>query len=81
MWQFVTVEADKSAGAPNERMLKKLRHALTHRRYEFDVYHCRTVDGAQVSQNQSRKWVTLDELLAYPLPRPHVRISQMLASR
>jgi A/G-specific adenine glycosylase len=62
--------------------LGSVSHGLTHRRYEFEVYRC---DAAAARNrpvasphDQPRRWVTLDELSRYPLPRPHVRIAEML---
>jgi adenine-specific DNA glycosylase len=82
MWQFVTVEAN---GKPMDaaarlgfsvmdvRRLGKIKHALTHRRYQFDVFACRA------NSPNSGTWVTLKQLSRYPLSRPHVLIARMLA--
>jgi len=92
MWQFVTVEA--SERSPNCAMLRRrlglritglrrigqVRHALTHRRYVFDVFAARTEGGASCKSHPLRRWLKLDELDAYPLPRVHLRIAQMLLS-
>jgi len=92
MWQFVTVEAGRR-GKPDcaalgrrlairirdLRPIGQVRQALTHRRYVFDVY-TGVADGAQKSHS-TRRWVKLSELDAYPLPRTHVRIAQILHSR
>ena len=55
-------------------------HALTHRRYHFDVFVC----GARHHDEPPappppRVWTTLEGLSQYPLPRPHVTIAEMLA--
>ena len=80
MWQFATVEPGAPLGLPttDPRLIGRIEHALTHRRYEFDVFRCEAVDSpADVSP---RRWVTLDELgRHYPLPRPHVKVAAMLA--
>jgi A/G-specific adenine glycosylase len=94
MWQFATVEAN---GEPvSARLVKshlslrttppkrigQVLHALTHRRYTFDIYECeaKALGGADSSDN--RRWVTLSEIAAFPLPGPHVKVAQMLlASR
>jgi A/G-specific adenine glycosylase len=88
MWQFITLAApDTKTRESCEKLPVSVRrrvhigsisHALTHRRYEFEVFiapasACQTKPG-----NSSRKWVTLSELEQFPLPRPHVRIAQML---
>ena len=89
MWQFATVEAGD--GVPTAavladrfgltttppELLARIEHGLTHRRYEFDVYRCSTPDAIEAPP---RRWVTLTELAAYPLPRPHVRIAERLAA-
>ena len=84
MWQFVTIDA---AAKPSQLKLKltkpkrigEIRHALTHRRYEFDVYAADvTHDGVDPSP---RVWVTLNQLDRYPLPRPHLRIAELLKAQ
>jgi A/G-specific adenine glycosylase len=89
MWQFLTIDPAGS-DAPKDwlarhlritstslRQLASLSHTVTHRRYRFDIYCCtgrpRLPDGAQ-----PRAWTTLGEISHYPLPRPHLRIVQML---
>jgi A/G-specific adenine glycosylase len=102
MWQFVTMEADGSNGAsPTARTVRKVsclrtsepssigrvRHGLTHRRYEFEVFRCQTLKGGTLTQvpesgldrrNCGRKWARLDELDRFPLPKPHVTICRFL---
>jgi A/G-specific adenine glycosylase len=88
MWQFVTVPA-KGNSPPSAsvlrqlpipvsppRLLGRITHGLTHRRYEFDVYACEARDAENAGEG--RRWVTLAELAAYPLPRPHVKVTAML---
>ena len=89
MWQFVTVGAGGDVAAlrarlplhvSEPRMLGTLTHGLTHRRYEFDVYTCEAA-GAEIAGGagtQPRAWCTLQDLGKYPLPRPHLRIAEML---
>jgi A/G-specific adenine glycosylase len=83
MWQFVTVDAaaSKSANAPlpikDARPLGAVTHGLTHRRYEFSVYIARAGEAAPLD-GPPRRWVTLDELDAFPLPRPHLKIVRMI---
>jgi len=86
MWQFVTVPVEDSAHPPalpvrttNPRTLGVVTHGLTHRRYQFDVFVCdatgtQGADGGAVP----RAWVTLDGLSDYPLPRPHLKVAEML---
>jgi len=78
MWQFVTVEA--SEAIPPGKRLGQIKHALTHRLYQFDVWLISTGTSFSlpVSENP-RKWVKLAELHQYPLPRPHQQVAAMLA--
>jgi A/G-specific adenine glycosylase len=81
MWQFIT--CDK----PNPRAfgmkmrdiqpLTTLRHTLTHRRYEFQVFQS-SVANRNGHTSESRRWLTLADLEEYPLPGPHLKIRQML---
>jgi A/G-specific adenine glycosylase len=87
MWQFVTLAAD-NASDPGElrkllpvrtspaRALGTVTHGLTHRRYHFDVFACEA--PAADANLLPREWVSLEALADYPLPRPHVRIAEML---
>jgi A/G-specific adenine glycosylase len=86
MWQFVTLVRDgEDAPTPpiettKPRAIGTVEHGLTHRRYTFDVRVCRAVNGATSGQADAppRAWASLDELSNYPLPRPHVRVAEML---
>jgi A/G-specific adenine glycosylase len=92
LWQFVTSEGDESpataatvhlaAGvkSSNPRQISTIQHALTHRRYRFDVYLCDVRRPCKKNRSANRRWVGLDELEQYPLPRPHVRIAEILKS-
>jgi A/G-specific adenine glycosylase len=87
MWQFLTLDRSPlDAQDPHVASfspLGTLEHALTHRRYEFRVYRGQfTTDTAIPTRKNGapRKWVALNALDAYPLPRPHLRIAQMLKS-
>ncbi len=91
MWQFVTVE--RNGKAPSPRTVRKLTgvaveiprrigtasHALTHRRYAFDIYVCAAHDACHpAQQDKPRRWVTREELDRFPLPRPQVKVAHML---
>ena len=85
MWQFVTLEAERTPGAASTQLRIKLSpprrigtvtHALTHRRYTFEVYAC-TVAG-RAANLSPRRWTRLDRLSDYPLPRPHLKIAELL---
>jgi A/G-specific adenine glycosylase len=67
------------SGKPHK--LGTVTHGLTHRRYEFDVYSCEYAGGGHAAQDgppPHRRWSTLDGLTAFPLPRPHLKIVEML---
>ena len=92
MWQFVTLDGGESKPNFNAliarlpvkvsdlRHLGKLRHALTHRRYEFTIHRCENSPNhpAQKPSDRPRRWVTAEQLAHVPLPRPHVKIAAML---
>jgi adenine-specific DNA glycosylase len=60
------------------RRIGQVRHALTHRRYVFDVFTARAGGDASCNLQPLRRWLTLAELDAYPLPRPQLKIVEML---
>ena len=92
MWQFVTVPAGESADASSlrgrlpvgttaPRRLGAVTHGLTHRRYHFDVFACECEPQAAEAEQTGpvpRVWTTLEQLSAYPLPRPHVKVCELL---
>lgn len=93
MWQFITRPAPGEADTTplparlpvpvaHVRPLGTVTHGLTHRRYEFAVFTCEAIAsatrGAELSDSCPRAWSTLTGLSAYPLPRPHVRVAEML---
>jgi A/G-specific adenine glycosylase len=83
MWQFITVESgsapqDLASGA--ER-LGTVSHSLTHRRYEFEVYLARPLNGSTPLPERPHKWVTEEELDRYPLPRPHLKMLELVRVR
>lgn len=87
MWQFPTVVSDAcrptsaslaryfGLNVDDIRRLGKIRHELTHRRYEFEVFRCSTRRPGKV---RPRRWVRLSDLHQFPLPRPHVQIADLL---
>jgi A/G-specific adenine glycosylase len=90
MWQFVTMAQDQRPTVALSRKhlgfeltkpapIGEVTHGLTHRRYEFDVFACDAV--GEVPDVAPRRWVTLAEIDAYPLPRPHVKVLGMLRDR
>jgi A/G-specific adenine glycosylase len=90
LWQFITSESDESpvsaaavrtavgVKSTTPRQISTIEHALTHRRYRFDVYLCDVRSPCKKNRDANRRWVGLDELEQYPLPRPHVRIAEFL---
>jgi A/G-specific adenine glycosylase len=91
MWQFITLPADEPA--PPEAMRKLLpvqtgpacalgvvTHGLTHRRYHFDVFACESGGDDEPGGAVPRVWTTIDRLSDYPLPRPHVKVAEILRS-
>ena len=82
MWQFITMDPQAQVSPSvaslikNPQPLGKVRHALTHRRYEFDVFRCSISRRSKAEKN--RVWTTLEGLNQFPLPRPHVLIAKML---
>jgi len=90
MWQFVTIESNGShpdiaslldCKVKRVTKLGVVTHGLTHRRYTFNVYRCEKCDGKSPTLNGRRLWVAAKDLVKYPLPRPHVRIAEMLSAK
>jgi len=83
MWQFATIDPGqvsdvaKHFGIELTRPLEleTIRHSLTHRRYEFEVFACRTPSEPMDSPHA---WRTLLELDRLPMPRPHLKIGEIL---
>jgi adenine-specific DNA glycosylase len=50
-------------------------HALTHRRYRFDVFRC---DAIGKTKSAVGNWLTPHEIDRHPLPRPHLKILAMI---
>jgi A/G-specific adenine glycosylase len=87
MWQFATIDA--GAGKPSSALIQSqfslrtntpkflgsVAHALTHRRYRFEVFTCEN-RGARAGD-----WATLDELESRPMPKPHLKIRDMLRNQ
>ncbi len=90
MWQFVTIEANGSA--PTAAAILKsvgmtirglnclgiVTHSLTHRRYEYGIYMGEGSGRVGSRARGTRRWVGLGELGQFPLPRPHVKVAEML---
>jgi len=86
LWQFITRPWDErqphqlgfKVGKP--QLIWEVDHALTHRRYHFQVRHCHAKTGGN-DLPTGRAWVNLEEISRYPLSRPHLMIAQMLADK
>jgi A/G-specific adenine glycosylase len=82
MWQFITVDPVEARSRPirirEPVLLATLQHALTHRRYEFDVFAANAVGRNRSKGDSNRRWVRFDDLDQYPMPRPHVRMIELL---
>lgn len=79
LWQFTTfVSPLKLAGLDRSNMkeLGIIRHALTHRRYEFTAYRCG--NGVKIPAAENRKWVTIKELAEHPMSKPQLEIARLL---
>jgi A/G-specific adenine glycosylase len=81
MWQFVTIPSDRSTRSNGHKQIATVTHGLTHRRYRFRVFTTSHLPREHAESATSRVWVTLHELDKYPLPRPHVKIAQMLRAQ
>lgn len=92
MWQFITLESDPAApdAVDDARVaaragvrvcqtqrLGEVKHALTHRRYTFEVYRCRATSGRIRSNSDDLvpTWMTTEQIDQVPLPRPHLKIA------
>ncbi len=75
LWQFITRPTGGEPPVPVEApaVLGTIRHALTHRRYVFRVFDCRSKGEAPAPA----RWVDPDELDALPMPRPHLKVRAM----
>ena len=88
LWQFVTIPAGNAAspkatdlahlGLKVNRLIRlgTIRHALTHRRYQFEAFACH-LTGQLPASTQPRAWVAPAELVHYPLSRPQLLIAEL----
>ena len=93
LWQFITIEpSDKNPTSRHVRQhvgcrtgtpksIGHVRHALTHRRYEFSVFIAQTGHADLKDCDRPRRWIHLDDLHAYPLSRPQLKIAEILRER
>jgi A/G-specific adenine glycosylase len=88
MWQFITIPSDPANGEASPLALPvktsaplpltTLSHTLTHRRYRFTVFTCEASEIDKLPETPTRRWTRLDRLHEFPLPRPHVKIAELL---
>ena len=88
LWQFITLPAGNAAspeatdlahlGLKVNRLIRlgTIRHALTHRRYEFEAFACH-LTGQLPASTQPQAWVTPAEMAQYPLSRPQLLIAEL----
>jgi A/G-specific adenine glycosylase len=88
LWQFKTLEAGNKPFTQKQLRAKfglsvtppqplgVVRHRLTHRQYEFDVFACAWVGKPPAGST----WASLEELAGYPLPKPHLEIARLLTA-
>lgn len=90
MWQFVTVECDNAMVGDAEiaahtglrvrrtQRLGEVKHALTHRRYTFEVFHCQATETRITgSSGESPRWLTTTQIDQIPLSRPQLKIAAL----
>jgi A/G-specific adenine glycosylase len=86
LWQFITLDAGAAPAGLPVTILKPTRigtvnHALTHRRYQFEVFLARAKTRNAAEGDRPMRWVTATEIERYPLPRPHLKMLEMLTIR
>jgi A/G-specific adenine glycosylase len=86
MWQFATIPATSSVPSVDllqsqfslqtskPVLLGSVAHALTHRRYQFEVFACENLG------TRAGEWASLPDLESRPMPKPHLKIREMLSA-
>jgi hypothetical protein len=80
---LATVRAAVGVKTSTPRRIGTIQHGLTHRRYRFEVYVCEAIkgsDAAPQADGRERVWASLSDLGGYPLPRPHLRVIELLGA-
>lgn len=79
--QPVAAKIGRRMGVPIRglREVGRLRHALTHRRYIFNVFAATATGNGTIRSVAMRRWVSLGELAKYPLSRPQAKIAEMIS--
>jgi A/G-specific adenine glycosylase len=82
MWQFVTRPADAVRLPRGVESLGEVAHALTHRRYTFEVVRLSEAAAPKAlftgGEASPKQWLTLDASDALPLPKPHIFVRGLL---
>ena len=83
MWQFVTRDPHDpltslgvATGKP--KRIGTVEHTLTHRRYRFEVFLAPATSSKIGPVERPTRWLTRLEIDAHPLPRPHLKILEIL---
>jgi A/G-specific adenine glycosylase len=74
LWQFPTREAPLHPG----RRLGQISHALTHRKYTFDVVLVEVPNTFAMETAGASNWLTLEQIADFALPRPQLAALAML---
>jgi A/G-specific adenine glycosylase len=72
------VAAHYDIATSTPKPLGTIDHGLTHRQYEFSVFVCNAKGKISGCNAESRAWVDLDDISRYALPRPHLRVVELL---
>jgi A/G-specific adenine glycosylase len=84
MWQFITLDPESTTKPPvpvkRPVRIGTVSHTLTHRRYEFDVFAAEAPRDALPTSDVNRIWLSITQLDVYPLPRPHLKMIDLLKS-
>lgn len=84
MWQFPTRPTEDVAASIGIRVkqtgdLGEVRHALTHRRYQFRVTRADLV-GKPPALSDDQRWVSFGQMDELPFPNPHLSVRRLLES-
>lgn len=74
LWQFPTRETPLHPG----RALGQVSHALTHRRYTFDVVLVEVPTTFSLQTETTSNWLTLQQIREFALPKPQIRAMALL---
>jgi adenine-specific DNA glycosylase len=75
LWQYITRERGAAAPVLGQLVqIGSIAHTLTHRRYSFRVFAASSDHAAA----PPARWVAGERLDEYPMPRPHLRVREMV---